>query len=206
MCGPVITSAAFAYAVISLGMQCALFIVAPYWINCVCPFIFPCTIKSGILFWHRLTRVVLEKRAVKRLWLSIQNSCYEYAYKFTTSNCLFTDCKHVAYARLLLLIFNSCIPRISFWGYKVNYRYIYVVFFYISSITLYGYAVLIISISQRGCIKWCRQWDELCCAINNWQSCLKTELVSPHLWAFARSSVVMLRCSGCSADITRAQQ
>ena len=57
-----------------------LFIIAPYWINCMC--------------------LSVQKRA-------------EYAYKVTASNCLSTDCKHEAYGRPLLIVFNGGIPRIS---------------------------------------------------------------------------------------------
>ena len=53
-----------------------LFIIAPYWINCMC--------------------LSVQKRA-------------EYAYKVTASNCLSTDCKHVAYGRPLLIVFNGCV-------------------------------------------------------------------------------------------------
>jgi len=52
------------------------------------------------------------------------NSRYEYAYKFNASNCLSTGCKHVAYGRPLLIVLNSGIPSISFWGYKFNYIYL----------------------------------------------------------------------------------
>ena len=37
------------------------------WSVCLPLLIFPCTIKSKVLLWHRLTRVVPEM-AVKRLW------------------------------------------------------------------------------------------------------------------------------------------
>jgi len=53
--------------------------------------------------------------------LSIQNSRYKYAYKFTASSCLSTDCKR-GICRPLLLVFNSGIyPGFhSFLLYKFN--------------------------------------------------------------------------------------
>ena len=66
----------------SLGSYIArrtLFIIAPYWINCMC--------------------------------LSVQKEAnmQKNAYKVTVSNCLSADCKHEAYGRHLLIVFNGCV-------------------------------------------------------------------------------------------------
>jgi len=48
------------------------------WSVCLPLIISPCTISPEVLFWHRLDRVVPEKRAVKRLWCvwyTLSKSC-----------------------------------------------------------------------------------------------------------------------------------